>query len=161
GEETTLVPPTPVPAPVATPKPQITMPEKIYEFSKSCLGKDIATTQNELGCAEAVSYVFNHVGVQDFPKNGFLSTLEFHIWLKKNAQEVAEPSLGDIIISPTGSSSKKATHGHIGIVARHGILSNNSMNGLWQEYYTQESWKAYYGSKLGFPVFFYRISNSG
>lgn len=137
------------------------MPEKIYNFAKESLGKDIAATQNELGCAEAVSYVLNQVRVPGFPSHGFLGTEEMWNWLIVNAWKIdsemdAKP--GDIIISPTGTSIKNAQHGHVGIVAKFGILSNNSMNGLWEETYTISTWYDYYGKKLGFPVYFYRIA---
>lgn len=133
------------------------MNEKIYQLAKECLGRDIAATQHELGCAEAVSYVLNGVGVKDFPRNGYLSTADMYIWLKRFAVRVESPVYGDIIISPTGTSEKGYRHGHVGIVAKHGVLSNNSMNGLWQEYYTLTSWDKYYNDRLGFPVIFFRI----
>lgn len=142
----TPMPPQP-PTPAAT-----TQREKLYDLAKSCLGKDIAATQNELGCAEAVSYIFNRVGVPGFPQGGYLSTAQFHQWLQRNATQLSEPLPGDVIISPSTSM----THGHIGIVAYHGILSNNSMNGLFAEVYTMESWRHYYNERLKLPVLFYR-----
>lgn len=142
------------------PKPIVkTMPEKIYELAKSCLGKDIAATQNELGCAEAISYILAKVTVHGFPKTGYLSTSDLYFYLKSHADLVTEPLPGDIIISPTGTSTTGAKHGHVGIVGRYGIMSNNSMTGLFQQNYTIEQWKAYYGKKLGFPTLFYRVDN--
>lgn len=149
--------PQPIPAPLQTPITKPTMNSKIYDFAKSCMGKDIAATQNELGCAEAVSYVLNHCLVSGFPKAGILGTAELNSWLKKNASIVTTPLPGDIIISPTGSSTKGAKHGHVGVVAKFGILSNNSMNGLFQETYTLDEWHEYYHNRLGFPVLFYSL----
>lgn len=134
------------------------MNEKIYNLAKSCLGKDIAKTQNELGCAEAVSYLLTTLNVAGFPKAGYLSTLDLFHWLKAHATQVTVPEIGDVIISPTGTSSKKSAHGHVGIVAKFGVLSNNSMNGLFEEYYTLEKWRAYYGDKLGFPIYYFKIN---
>lgn len=134
------------------------MPEKIYNLAKASLGKDIAATQNELGCAESISYLLNKANVANFPKAGYLGTSDFYNWLKKFAMPVDTPIRGDIIISPTGTSTKGAQHGHIGIVALYGVLSNNSMNGLFMEYYTIDSWRTYYGGKLGFPVLFFRVN---
>lgn len=151
---------TPPPEPVieTPPEPPKPMPPSpIYEKAKSCLGTDIAATQNELGCAEAVSYIFNACKVQYFPAKGFLSTADFYKWLKTNAVLVTdEPQPGDIIISPTGTSTIGSTHGHIGVVGKFGIMSNNSMNGLFQQNYTMDSWTRYYHVKLGFPVLYYR-----
>lgn len=131
--------------------------QQVYEFAKSCLGKDIAKTQNELGCAEAVSYILLQLKCNGFPKAGFLSTTDLYYWMKKYFTQVSEPKAGDIVICPTGMGKSPASHGHVGIVAQHGILSNNSMTGLFDEYYTQEKWKAYYVDKLGFPVIYFNV----
>jgi hypothetical protein len=165
-KQTPVVLPTPVPVekiPIPTPMPPVlTMREKIYDLAKSCLSKDIAATQNELGCAEAVSYILSKLNVQGFPKAGFLSTTQLNIWLKNNATSIEdrmEPLPGDIIISPTGMSTKGAAHGHVGIVGKYGIMSNNSMTGLFQQNYTLVQWDNYYAKKLGFPTLFYRVDN--
>src|SRR5260221_9491 len=69
---------------VETPKPMPpiqTNAEKLYEAAKASLGKDIARTQSELGCAEAVSYLLHQIDIPDFPRNGFLSTTDLHNYL--------------------------------------------------------------------------------
>lgn len=145
----------PLPAPTAP--PEIPMSQKIYEFAKECMGKDIAKTQNELGCSEAVSFILSGVQVPEFPSKGFLSTAKLYEWLKKNATRVAICEPGDIIISPTGESLEGAPHGHVGIVAKHGILSNNSRTFLFDEYFDLTKWTAYYHQELGFPIYFFRL----
>lgn len=129
----------------------------LYNLAKNCLGRDIAATQNELGCAEAVSYLLKHLHVNNFSPT--LSTQALYLQLSANAafQKVELGLPGDIIISPTGSSTKGALHGHVGICGYHGIMSNNSMSGLWDQYYTDESWRIYYQTKLGFPVYYFRL----
>lgn len=132
--------------------------DKLYTLAKSCLGEDIAATQDELGCAEAVSYLMKKI-LPGFPAKGFLSTADlFHwLWLNPGVKRVMEPQPGDIIISPTGLGKDPHTHGHVGIVGKEWIMSNNSMNGLWQATYTLETWNRYYAEKLGFPVQFYTL----
>jgi hypothetical protein len=72
-------------------------------------------------------------------------------WISVN---VPEP--GSIIISPSGYSSKGARNGHVGIVGLGNmIMSNDSGTGMWLEHYSIDSWKLYYGQKLGFPVLFF------
>jgi len=138
---------------------QVTMQQKIYNLAKSCLGKDIARTQDELGCAESVSYILIKCGVVNFPVAGFLGTAEFYGWLSKYAKKVEIPQPGDIIISPTGYSTKGAKHGHIGVVANYGVMSNNSLNGLFQQHFVSlDAWKQYFTVKLGFPTEYFRIS---
>lgn len=144
--------------PIVTPPPppEKTNREKLYDFSKSCLNKDIARTQNELGCAEAISYVLLKLKCPNFPAAGFLSTSDLYHWMQKNFMQVSEPLPGDIIISPTGTSTKGAAHGHVGVVGFYGIMSNNSMTGLYDQFYTNVSWYQYYHDKLGFPVLYFR-----
>lgn len=130
---------------------------QLYNIAKSCLGRDIAATQNELGCAEAVSYLLTTIRLPNFPRGGYLGTYTLWKWLQKNTTQVLDPLPGDIIISPTGTSVRGAKHGHVGIIGYHGIMSNNSMNGLWQQYYSEQSWEAYYNQKLGFPTYYFRV----
>lgn len=153
-------PPAPAPVvPIVTPPTApvvISNRERLYDMAKACLGKDIAKTQDELGCAEAVNYVYKKTF--GTPIGGETSTAGMYEVLKKDKRfvKVDEPLFGDIIISPTGTSTLNALHGHVGIVAKYGILSNNSLNGLWQEKFTLQSWKIYYTNR-GFPVYYYRV----
>jgi hypothetical protein len=136
--------------------------KQLYDFAKSCLGKDIAKTQDELGCAESISYLLNKLKVNDFPKNGFLSTTDLYDWLCKSNTftKVLDSKTGDIIISPTGYSViKKSYHGHVGVCGNYGIMSNNSNNGLFQQTMDIIDWRRYYKDKLGFPVYYFRCSS--
>ncbi len=153
-----------LPEPVSETPPEIIPPsppietnrEKIYAVAKACFGKDIARTQDELGCAEAVSFVLEQAGVSNF--KGFLGTTDLYLWLYVNFQVVTEPLPGDVIISPTGQGNGRIAHGHVGIVAKHGILSNNSMTGLFDEFFTLEMWRQRYQQVGGFPIIFFRWS---
>ncbi len=127
----------------------------LYDVAKSCLGRDMALTQNELGCAEAVNAVHKQAFGSEI--GGGLSTAAMYAELLTDARFMATdtPLPGDVIISPTGKGNP-GTHGHVGIVAKYGILSNNSLNGLWQEKYTLDSWYKFYTVKLGFPIYYFR-----
>lgn len=135
--------------------------QKIYEIAAQELGKHLTLNQNvpnDLGCAEALSTVLAKAGVQGIPVQGFEGTAELYTFLDKSLyfREVDSPLPGDIIISPTGKSTKGSLHGHCGVVAQHGILSNDSNTGLWRELFTLASWQQYYVETLGFPVLYYR-----
>lgn len=153
------IPPNIVMQPIVVPPslPDDTNRMILYTLAKSCLGKDIAATQNELGCAEAISYLLMKMKVPGFGL--VLGTYQLYHTLQDLPafKAVSAPLPGDLIISPTGYSSKGSTHGHVGIVAYHGIMSNNSMNGLWEEYYNEMSWEEYYKTKLGFPIYYFRL----
>lgn len=150
--------PAPQPAPVPVVPSRPTLREQTYAFAKKCLGKDIARTQNELGCAEALSFILHSVSTPSFPKAGYLSTTDLYSWLKQHTHQVTDPLPGDVIISPSGTSAINSLHGHCGIVGYWGILSNNSMNGLFEEFYTMQSWEAYYKEKLHFPIYYFRVN---
>lgn len=144
----------------ATEENQQTIQSKnVYLVAKENLGKHITEDENvpaELGCAEAVSFVLTKAGY-DLTPQGIAGTADMYAWLKISAKfkEVTAPLPGDIIISPTGTSTLNSPHGHVGIVAEYGILSNNSETGLFLEVFDLTKWNTYF-SQLGFPVFFFR-----
>lgn len=131
---------------------------KLYDLAKNSLGKDIATTQDELGCAEAVSGLINRA-YGDFPA-GILSTLDLYNKLAAHSKFrkvlLANSDPGDIIISPTTMGRDRSAHGHVGIIANYGICSNDSASGLWKENYTMTQWLDYFATKRGFPVYAFR-----
>lgn len=132
---------------------------QLYNTAKDCLGTDMITDptiSQEVGCAVSVNAVYQKAFGK--PIGGGASTAALYQVLQTDARfaRVDEALPGDIIISPTGTSTKGAPHGHVGIVGYHGIMSNNSLNGLWSEVYTLETWNSYYATYLGFPVCFFR-----
>ena len=130
--------------------------EKLYQLAKSKLGTDIAKTQNELGCAEAVSFLLAQV-TPNFPNGSFLSTTKLFNYLSKNPNFKLTDGykLGRIIITPT--DGKKI--GHTGICGSGWVMSNNSMNGLWQANYkiSTDAWRNYYEKKLGLKTYFFDL----
>lgn len=131
----------------------------LYEFAKSCLGKDISKTQNEYGCAEAVSYCLNKV-FGDVNSN-IVSTAVLDLALRGHAKfrqiETGEEFLpGDIIMAVTGQAPDPLQNGHVGVVAYHGVMSNNSITFKFDEHFTLESFIGRYRVQLGFPIRGYR-----
>lgn len=131
----------------------------IYTAAKNSLHKHMTLDPSvpaDVGCAEAVSAVLKLAGVA-VPEGGIASTATMYEWLKNSPWfvQTGNPVQGDIIISPTGTSTKGVAHGHVGIVAQYGVLSNNSDTGLWLEAYTLASWKQYFNGIEGFPVIYF------
>ena len=134
--------------------------QKLYLAAKSCLGKDMCvdpTIPPEVSCAVSVNAVYELAF--GGPLGGGASTAAMYQVLKTDPRftPVTSPAAGDIVISPTGTSTKGSLHGHVGIVGMYGILSNNSMTGHFTEFYTLQSWEQYYVEKLGFPMLFFRV----
>lgn len=139
---------------------QPTLSQAIYTTAAAVLGTHItldASVPPDLGCAEAVSYILTKAGIPNIPPEGFPGTAGLYTWLQANFILTTTPQAGDVVISPTGTSTTGSPHGHTGIVAKYGILSNDSDTGLFLEKYTQASWETYFHGTEGFPVFYYRF----
>lgn len=136
---------------------------KLYTIAKNNLGKHITLDPNvpyDVGCAEAVSFNLKQLGVVGIPLSGFASTADLYTWMKSLPSlfdEIECPEAGAIIISPSGTSTQNAPHGHVGICGNFGIMSNDSQSGLFLELWTVDKWNTYYGHALGFPVHFFRV----
>ena len=130
---------------------------RIYQVGKLYLDLDISEKENELGCAEAVNFLFKRALGEEV--GGGISTYKMYLSLKGNDKfkQVSEPKEGDIIISPTGYGNGKLKNGHVGIVGKQAtILSSSSATGRFEENYTLDSWGLIYGTGGGYPIKFFR-----
>lgn len=140
---------------------------KIYNEARTCLGQHITLNSNipnDVGCAEAVSFVLKNAGIIGIPVAGFPGTAGLYQWLLANPVFTHQgvPTQGAILVSPTGYGNG-TIEGHTGIVGgfavefpnEYGILSNNSDNGLFQEKWNLLTWWEYYGRKGGLPLAFF------
>lgn len=137
------------------------MSTEIYNTAKLALGEHLtlnATVPPDVGCAEAVSFILAYTKIAGLPIKGFEGTADLWEWLKTAATAVEIPEAGDIVISPTGTSTEPILnpHGHCGIVLHHGIGSNDSNTGLFMENYTVQDWEKIFTSK-GYPTYYYRF----
>lgn len=135
--------------------------DKIYAVAASYLGQHITldtTVSPDLGCAEAVSFILKNAGVPSIPLHGIAGTALLYTWLCSSGHftEIDTPEPGCVIISPTGAPTSTFAHGHVGIVAKHGILSNNSYTGKFDEALNLDSWKDFFQARGHFPIYFFR-----
>lgn len=139
--------------------------QKIYDKAKSCIGQDISLDQtipNDVQCAEAVSYILKACQY-DIPRKGIAGTGTLYAWLHNNPlfketrdfNQMEIPKYGSIIISPAGTSKIGYPHGHTGIVAKYGVLSNDSDTGLFLEKYTLKTWMQFFGEVRGLETYFF------
>lgn len=139
--------------------PALPRSQSIYDMAKSCLGKDLCGNTNiAYGCAETVNSIVEAATGQTIG-GGASTYLMYQCLIMQPArfQNVQSPIAGDIIISPSGYSTKGVANGHVGIVGKFGVLSNNSTTGLLQEEYTLESWSDFFGVKEGFPIYYFHV----
>lgn len=138
---------------------------KIYAQAKRLIGTDASprdAAPDTLACAETVNRIV--ALALGAPIGGGTSTASMWQVLRTDTKRWtpiigSEALPGDIIISPTGGTTNaRLEHGHVGIVAKFGILSNNSENGLLCENYDIPSWKRYYSGFGLLPTLFYRVS---
>lgn len=133
---------------------------RLYEEAKAHLDKNLCENFED-GCAETVSNLIllalGPVIIATASTYMLLRTLCASSSFKEVGTFEALP--GDIIISATGTSTISPPpfpHGHTGIVARYGILSNNSDNGLLQEKWNLDSWDDHYAVAGGYPTRVFR-----
>lgn len=152
----------PVPEPEAPPK-MMTSSEKLYLIAKTNLDTRLTLDESipaAVGCAQAVSKALKTLSNTLIPPGGISGTYTLLEWLKTHPtlfREVSEAAPGRIIISPTGYSTKRFPHGHVGICLTDRIASNNSFNGLWQDKFTHKMWDDYYRRDRGFPVRYFEV----
>lgn len=136
---------------------------KVYLAAKAALDTSLVPPGDdpELGCAITVNKIFERaLGSQI---GGDTSTNLLYQALVHNSGslkflEVSSPLAGDVIISPTGYGTNPAmSHGHVGIVALYGILSNHSADGFLEERYQLSDWYERYQKEGGYPVKFFRV----
>ncbi len=135
---------------------------KLYNVAKAHLGKSLVPSDVpiEYGCAISV----NILDLIAFPNEGQIgggaSSFNLLQAVIKNPrfQEVFEPLPGDLIIDATGTSTltNPPFVGHCGVVGYHGIMSNNSFNGLWEEKYTVDTWNQRYQIEGGYKNRYFR-----
>lgn len=137
---------------------------KLYNTAKALMGtavapKNAADGYGMYGCALTVNGVAEEALGEQIG-GGASTTLMQKALSDTTRFDLISPGdelPGDIVISPTTMGANPATHGHVGIIAIYGILSNNSEDGLLEEQWTLPQWKQTYGVALGFPVLVYRI----
>ena len=136
--------------------PETSNRQHLYDIAKASLGEHLCGEQHLLGCALTVNAIFKSAFGSEI--GGGASTIEMYSVLKNDNRfkPIDIPNYGDIIISPTGTGNGKIV-GHVGIVGKYGIMSNDSKTGTLQEKYTQLTWNNYYKNYGGIPTKFFRV----
>ena len=131
--------------------------ERLYQLAVNTVGKDASPADlasDEVGCAESVSTLINHLD-DDFPI--VTGTYSLHDLLKKTGWvKVSSPLPGDIISSPTGTGNGKIP-GHVGICGPNGLIySNSSVDKVWKQNYNTKTWTDRYVKIGGFGITYLR-----
>lgn len=159
-----VVPPRPEPVPAPVEAVQLSPRERLYLLAKASLGVDASPNDvapDEYGCMETVDDIY--FKARGFYINGSknqptISTATGRDIMRAGRyfRQVSIPQQGCIIISATGlGSNPNMPNGHVGIMGKFGIMSNNSITGKFDEYYTLKTWMARYKLVGGYPVEFF------
>lgn len=113
-----------------------------------------------IGCGEAMSYVLNASELVAMPLKGIAGTAAWLDYMRKSPLfvEVETPTVGSIIVSATGTGNG-VVRGHIGLVGKFHIMSNNSGNGLWGDQWTLPQWIAHYEVFGGIKTRYFQLNH--
>ena len=141
-----------------------TASEVLYGTARGLLGQNLAPGNEQLGCAQSLSYVCNKA----FDDNlNIKATTTFLDYLKKSDkwEQIYEVEPKCVIVSPTGEIPKGSplSNGHIGIVGKLNasdqslyIMSNNSDLHYWDTQWTVKKWNDYYHVYGKIPTYYFR-----
>lgn len=129
--------------------------ERLYKAAVESLGKEMSPIDiapDELACGESVCNVIRLV-YPDFPMLPYTPDLADYLKKDKRFKGTLDPDPGNIIISPTATSTRR---GHVGIHLGNGrIASNTSENGLWEDNLSIDSWVKTYRTKNKLPIIYF------
>jgi hypothetical protein len=135
-------------------------PNRLYQAARRVLNTDASPrdrAHDEVGCAETVTEIIKSV-LPTFPIILGTATLLEHLKKDTRFVQVSTPQAGDIILSPTGSSSSTIVrNGHVGICGEgNEIMSNTSADGIFRANYTQETWDKRW-TQNGYTKYYFRL----
>ena len=133
--------------------------DRIYTTAYNAIGTDVSPKDyapDDLGCAESVSNMIQKA----LPELRFptaVSTYLLYAYLAQSPsfRPVNTPTPGCIIISVTGTGNGVVKNGHVGIVGKEWIMSNDSRTGTWEANFQLSSWKRYYEAKGGMQTHYF------
>lgn len=139
-------------------EPMETKSERLYNLAYSLIGKYLTldtSVPKQFNCAQAMSFILKEFGFP-MPARGIAGTVEMEKWLIKNCTEVKTPELGDIIISVSFTGLPNA-RGHVGVVGKKAIMSNDSDTGTWQPYWSLPAWLKFYRDEKKLRTRYFRV----
>jgi len=145
--------------------PKLTKREHLYDTAYDSIGIDMSPQDkapDALGCMESLDGVYLAAfGEHLLMPADRLSTARGYAAMRVNPNleliKNEDAGFGDIVISPSGMSTKNSKHGHCGIRGHNAYMSNDSDTGKWLSNYNIPNWKLVFADTLGFPIFHFRV----
>lgn len=147
--------------------PTMTKQQHLYDTAYASIGKDMSPLDrapDTLGCMESLDGVYLTAFGEHLlsPENRLSTQKGYSAMLIDPRLEIIpneEAAPGDIVISPSGQSTKGYVHGHCGIRGKTTYMSNDSASGLWRANYNIPNWKLVFQDTCGFPIFHFRVKD--
>jgi len=137
------------------------MNDELYQAAYDNLGKHCTmddSVPEVIGCGEAVSYLVNLVAPGLLPHKGIAGTAEWVSFMQNSPRftKLNEPSVGSIMVFATGTGNGNI-RGHIFVVGKFHLLSNNSGNGLLGDQWTMTTALAHYRDFGGLQPHYFNL----
>lgn len=140
--------------------PRMTPSETLYNMALTFIGTDASPhdiAPDEYGCAETVDTIYKKAFGRYMNGSGMpiLSTAQMYLYLNRSPQftQLFGPQTGCIVISPTGATGSVGS-GHVGIVGKYQIMSNDSRTGTFEANYSRDGWPRIF-ARRGFPSYYF------
>lgn len=134
---------------------------QIYTAAVAGMNKHLALDNNvptEVGCVQAVSVVLKNAGYP-IPAKGLYAVNELIAFaLAHGMKETKNPKPGDVVTAHQPAYNNPSW-AHCGIMAKNGILNNNSMTGKFTLSYTRAQWERYFGGRGSKTRYFTAVDN--
>lgn len=136
--------------------------QRLYDRAVTFLGKDadpLDPVDDTVACVSSLEEVYHAEFQTWIGRIKLFNTIDLHnaLLISPKFRRVEVPKPGNIIVSVTEYRNGKQIFGHTGVIAKYGILSNDSVRKVWLENFTVESWKIYYEGRLGLKTYFYEL----
>lgn len=165
--EVPVTPSIPTEPPKPLPMPEKTKREHLYDTAYASRGKDMSPLDrapDNLACMESMDGVYFAAFGEHLltPANRLSTNLGYKSMLADPRLALipnADALPGDMVISPTGYSTKGTKNGHCGCWGKSSVMSNDSSTGKWTANYSHAAWYNVFENVLGFPVYFFRVKD--
>lgn len=130
--------------------------KKLYDLAMSHKGEYLTLDKavpKQYNCCECMSYLFKEAGYT-LPTFGIPGTVLIDTWLNRTFKLIKEEeaTMGDVLLFLTEGQN----HGHIFILGKSALLSNDSDSGTLQSYWTLAGALGYYRDQKKLTGKFYR-----
>ena len=128
----------------------LTAREELLKLAKEWYGKELSPldpVDDNVACVDSLTNLIR-LKFPDFPKVYSTANLHHELVQSVNFRGTLDAKAGNIILNVTGTGNG-SIRGHCGVIGETKVYANNSLTGLWDDYYDLKTWNARYRHKGG------------